>query len=185
MATESEVILQERVLALEQTIFGNVSAKPSVSNDNLCERLKAVDAKITNALFKKPRISTALKQSDDLLKYMNLSLQTEVSTSDSEVELILAMESKLNETVNLLQKVEDMKKNLESQHIQESKSYLGKLAPIANEVYKSKEVEENFEKEMCDVIMHYNSVVELISQQLIIFDRLLTIVEKEQSETES
>ena len=182
MASESEIILQERVLALEQTIYGNSSNKITTLENNLSERLKSVDAKITNVLFKKPRISTALKQSDDLIKYLNLSLHPEIEASDTNVELILAFESKFKEIVKMLEKVEELKKNLESQHIQESKAYLAKLAPIANDVYKSKETEEKFEKELYDVVTHYNAVVELVSQQLIVFDRLLTIAEAEKIE---
>merc|ERR1712117_640901 len=125
MASDAELVLAQRVAKLEQTVYGSGSNNHSGSMASgkgagtLIERAKAVESKINSALFTKPRVINALGKSDELKKYSNLSIHSEGIPDPSMVELLLVYESKFQQTVALLEKVENLRKGLESQHIQE------------------------------------------------------------------
>ena len=178
----SESVLLDRVNRLESLLHGSEN-KRYTDPVSLADRLKAVDTRMNAALFKKPRILTALKQSDDFQKYKKLSLNQDMPPPDtSVVEFLAGFETKLNEMVVMLEKIDHLKKNLESQHMHECRDLSSRLASLANEVHKARDQEDEFASNFCFIISEYNTVVELLSQQIIVIDRLITKLEKKEQE---
>ena len=177
----SEIEISKRLAKLENTVFGNDTAKISetLRKDDLTNRLKEVQGKVNACVVKKPKVARALKESSELMKYSKLTLHPETIPEASSVAVVLSSEDRLMQIVKQLEKVEQLKKHLDSQHIHESQTHFKKLPQMANDIYDSRDNANDFDREINILIAQYNDIMELVSKQLIVYDRIVTALETE------
>ena len=104
---------------------------------------------------------------------MNLGCATFCGHINHLFEMILSSEEHLMQIVKQFEKVEPLKKHLDSQHIHESHFHFKKISHVANKIYDSRNDSNNFDK-MNALIVQYNEILDLVSKQLILDDIIVT-----------
>ena len=181
MEDRPEIEINKRLVKLENTVFGHDPAKivDTLKKGDIVNRVKEIDRKVNACIVKKPKVARALQESADLMKYSKATLHPETIPEATSIEMILSSEEHLMQIVKQFEKVEPLKKHLDSQHIHESHVHFKKMPHVANEIYDSRDDSNNFDKEMNALIVQYNEILDLVSKQLILYDRIVTAHETE------
>ncbi|KFM82708.1 hypothetical protein X975_27023, partial [Stegodyphus mimosarum] len=170
-------ILDERIAKLERNAYGNSSPDP----DCKCiESLINVQNRLQSAVTGRDKITMLFSKLDDLEKYLNPAFRENVTlTETAKLNLVLLEEDRIRNTVDSLQTVKDLIQYLDSEHIKATPSLVPKLYEVTENQIKLQEEVSKLAEETKILLANYNDLVTSLSKQFILWDSMLTEIEKE------
>ncbi|XP_042898445.1 dynactin subunit 3 [Parasteatoda tepidariorum] len=175
--TDTIEAIESRIKSLEDLVYGN-SAPDS---ENKCvETLMNVQNKLQSAVTGREKITTVFSKLDDLEKYLNPDFKENVTLTDPvKTNLVLLEEDRIRNAVDSLQTVKELMQYLDSEHIKVVPSLCPKLYEVSQIQIKLQEHAGELTKETKQLIANYDDLVLSLSKQFILWDSILSKIEKE------
>lgn len=173
--------LEFRVQELERIVYGN--EKPNKSNFQLqyMDMLLSINNQLQSLVASREKVFGLFTKTEEIEKYLDPEYTDELSLTDAaKLELILSEEDKIRQTVDCLQKVNDLKDILDSQHIKAVPSLSPKLCELAAIQLDQQEECNNFSNKVQHLFNAYNKTIRILSQQFILWDEIVTKAELSQ-----
>ncbi|XP_064475084.1 dynactin subunit 3-like [Ornithodoros turicata] len=176
-------VLEDRISQLEHQITGNDSTKELPSKSTITEALLGISSKLQAVLALREKLDM-LKRVDEIEKYLEAEFQAKADlTEGAKLNVVLAEEDRIRSTIAALQKIEDLKPVLDSEHIKNTPSYSGEIMRLATiQIEQQEEVDKQSEK-VRDLMSTYNDLVNTISRLFLFWDRKLNRALEEQEKT--
>ncbi|XP_023230866.1 uncharacterized protein LOC111630936 [Centruroides sculpturatus] len=114
-------LLENRVSELERTVYGD--EKPTKPTSQCMDMLLSVNTQLQSLIASREKIFAVFAKIEEIEKCLDPDYADELALTDSaKLELILSEEDKIRQTAECLQKVNDLKFVLDSQHIKGKKT---------------------------------------------------------------
>ncbi|XP_063432556.1 dynactin subunit 3-like isoform X2 [Mytilus trossulus] len=177
MADENLETVEKRISLLENLVFGT-SEKDALYPKCIHSLLNA-NAEVKKATVGKKAIPKVYNRLTELRKYLDPGYTDEMTLSDEAVtDIILAEEDFLNQQANRLEQMEGLKEILDSAHIKGMPSHSSKLQELSKIQVDQQDKTGLFTDDVRGLLENYNTIVSLVSKQLIQWDQMVTKVEK-------
>jgi len=168
--------IDERLDRLENVVYGH----SAVDADTKCiETLMNVQNKLQSSVTGKEKITLLFNKLHELEKYLNPSFKENLTVNDSvKMNLVLLDEDRVRKTVDFLQTVKDLSQYLETEHIKGVPTLVPKLHEVIQVQKDLQEKSINLSGETRNLIADYDNLIMSISKQFILWDSMLTEIEK-------
>ncbi|XP_067122481.1 dynactin subunit 3 [Centruroides vittatus] len=169
-------LMENRVSELERTVYGD--EKPTKPTSQCMDTLLSVNTQLQSLIASREKIFGVFAKIEEIEKCLDPDYADELALTDSaKLELILSEEDKICQTAECLQKVNDLKFVLDSQHIKAVPSFSPKLCELANTQLNQQEECNKFSEKVEHLFNAYNKIIRILSQQFILWDEIVTKVE--------
>ncbi|KAG8228416.1 hypothetical protein J437_LFUL003889 [Ladona fulva] len=166
-------VLDARVKLLESRVLGKkgkVDVKSSVMDS-----IMVINTQIVNALAGREQVTTVLKRLDELEKYMDPSFgDINPLSLKAKLEVVQSMEGELEQNLKYYQRLQQLKSELDSEHIKNVPALKSKLDNLIVIELQNRERYEKVSKEIRDMIQQYNEIVSSLSKSFVKWDAALT-----------
>uniref|UniRef100_A0A023FF85 Putative dynactin subunit 3 n=1 Tax=Amblyomma cajennense TaxID=34607 RepID=A0A023FF85_AMBCJ len=167
-------MLEDRIEALERRLTDCDPTKEPPNKSSITEVLLNVNSKIQAAVASREKLSV-LKKTDELDKYLDAEFQDRADlTEGAKLQLILAEEDRIRQVIAAFQKMEDLKPVLDSTHIKDAPSHIGKVSALAAIQLEQQEQADEQTRKLHHLLATYNDLVNTISKQFLLWDSILT-----------
>ncbi|GFW45832.1 dynactin subunit 3 [Trichonephila clavipes] len=168
--------LERRISKLERDVYSSAIPDP----ENKCiETLMNIHNRLQSAVTGREKITTVFSKLDDLQKYLDPSFKEHVSlTETAKLNLVLLEEDRIRSAVDSLQTVKDLIQYLDSEHIRAVPSLCPKLYEVSQAQIKLQEDAAELTTETRQLIANYDNLIMSLSKQFILWDSMLTEIEK-------
>ena len=144
-------------------------------------KLASMAQEVGDALGRRERILPLFRRLHELEKHLEPSSAVESGlTLEARAELILAEEDKLRRTNQLLDRVNDGKAVLDSEHLKNVPSLEGKLLELTKVHLDQNEKCDQFNDEVYQLMDQYNEVIDALTKTFIEYDKVLSAAEEAQ-----
>ncbi|XP_076102114.1 dynactin subunit 3-like isoform X1 [Mytilus galloprovincialis] len=184
MADGNLETVEKRISLLENLVFGTsekdaLYPKDSKSKDQCIHSLLNAHAEVKKATVGKKAIPKVYNRLTELRKYLDPGYTDEMTLSNEAItDIILAEEDFLNQQANRLEQMEGLKEILDSAHIKGMPSHSSKLQELSKIQIDQQDQTGLFTDDVRGLLENYNTIVSLVSKQLIQWDQMVTKVEK-------
>ncbi|XP_054718325.1 dynactin subunit 3-like [Uloborus diversus] len=179
----SEASIEDRLSTLERSVYGNSS--PDFENKYV-DSLMNIHNRLQSAVTGREKITSLFSKLDDLEKYLNPMFRENMSLSDpAKLNLVLLEEDRIRKAVDSLQTVKDLVQYLDSEHVKAVPSLCPKLYAVSEVQVKLQEDVGQLSQETSDLIAKYDQLMLTFSKQFILWDSILTDIEKERMKAKS
>lgn len=122
----------------------------------------------------------------ELRKFLDPAYMDEMTLTDEAItDIILAEEDFLKQQAGKLEELESLKEILDSAHIKGMPSHSSKLQEISKVQIDQQDKTGVFTDEVRGLLENYNTIISLVSKQLIQWDQMITKAEKSQQTKKS
>ncbi|XP_077514079.1 dynactin 3, p24 subunit [Amblyomma americanum] len=167
-------MLEDRIEALERRLTDCDPTKEPPNKSSITEVLLNVNSKIQAAVASREKLSV-LKKTDELDKYLDAEFQDRADlTEGAKLQLILAEEDRIRQVIAAFQKMEDLKPVLDSTHIKDAPTHIGKVSALAAIQLEQQEQADEQTRKLHHLLATYNDLVNTISKQFLLWDSILT-----------
>ena len=170
--------LERRLDRLEKKIVGGAN-KASVPANSASTTLVNVAKKCGNEINNRERIAPLMRRTAELERYLDPSFGEQYGGVSAEVkaDLILAHQDQIRRTADLLGRVAERKKVLDSQSFGSAAELEPKLAQLTKIQVEQEEKCGVMTQETLDLIGQYNEIMETLSKGFVEYDRLISAAE--------
>ncbi|GBM54619.1 Dynactin subunit 3 [Araneus ventricosus] len=168
--------IERRIAKLEQEVYD--SATPDSENKSI-ETLMNIHNRLQSSVTGREKITTLFSKLDDLQKYLDPNFKEHMSLTETvKLNLVLLEEDRIRSAVDSLQTVKDLIQYLDSEHIRAVPSLCSKLCEVSQTQLKLQEDAAELTTETRQLIANYDNLVMSLSKQFILWDSMLTEIEK-------
>ncbi|KAG8184866.1 hypothetical protein JTE90_016207 [Oedothorax gibbosus] len=168
--------IERRISSLERVVCGN--SIPDPENKSI-EALMNVQNRLQSAVTGREKITSLFSKLDDLEKYLSPAFRENLSlTEPAKLNLVLLEENRIRNAVDCLQTVKDLVQYLDSEHIKAVPSLCPKLYEVSQAQLKLQEDAAELSEETRQLIANYDNLIMSLSKQFILWDSMLTEIEK-------
>ncbi|GIY90857.1 dynactin subunit 3 [Caerostris darwini] len=168
--------IERRVAALERSICSSAELDPE---NKSIDTLMNIHNRLQSAVTGREKITTLFSKLDDLQKYLDPNFREHMSlTETAKLNLVLLEEDRIRGAVDSLQTVKDMIQYLDSEHIKAVPSLSPKLYEVSQAQIKLQEDASELTAETRELIANYDNLIMSLSKQFILWDSMLTEIEK-------
>lgn len=122
----------------------------------------------------------------ELRKFLDPAYMDEMTLTDEAItDIILAEEDFLKQQAGKLEELESLKEILDSAHIKGMPSHSSKLQEISKVQIDQQDKTGVFTDEVRGLLENYNTIISLVSKQLIQWDQMITKAEKSKQTKQS
>lgn len=179
MSSDAIDVLEERLRRLEEAITGNANIN-ELGTSKLAEAIDELNNRINIALTGRERIQSLIKR----IPEMNSLLDSRIYDDDDHVldatvkmNIILAEEQCIEDITTQLEKIDEMKSVLDSEHIKHVPNMTEKLTQLKLIQLSQKEEADSISNEVRDLLESYNNTILTTSQLFSKWDTIVTKAE--------
>lgn len=173
--------IDERLDRLENIVHGH---SPSDTDNKCIETLINVQNKLQSAVTGKEKVTHLFNKLNELEKYLCPSFKEHINVNESvKMNLVLLDEERVRKTVDALQTVKDLTQYLESEHIKGVPSLFPKLYETIQLQKSLQEKSQLLSDDTRKLIADYDNLISSLSKQFILWDSMLTEIEKTRNVT--
>ena len=122
----------------------------------------------------------------ELRKFLDPAYMDEMTLTDEAItDIILAEEDFLRQQAGKLEELESLKEILDSAHIKGMPSHSSKLQELGQVQIDQQDKTGVFTDEVRGLLENYNTIISLVSKQLIQWDQMITKAEKSKQTNKS
>lgn len=176
-------VLEDRLSQLEHQVTGGDATKELVNKATITEAMLSINSKLQAALALREKLSV-LKRIDEIERYLEAEFQAKADlTEGAKLNVVLAEEDTIRSIIAALQKIEDLKPVLDSEHIKNVSGYSSQVNRLATIQIEQQEGVDKQSEKVQHLLSTYNDLVNSISRLFLYWDRLLNqaIEEKERA----
>jgi len=172
--------LEAQLSTLEARVYGQEGVTKGYKA--CVDRLAYFNSRLNSAITGRDKITNMLKRLEDVEKLLDPEYLERLTTPDSaKLQLIAFEEEKVRQTVALLEKLEELKPVLNSEHIKNTPNLSGELVRL-NQIHVQQEEEVNkLDSNVLPLIDSYNEIIQTLTKQFIQWDNLITTLEMKSS----
>lgn len=184
MADQNMEILENRISSLENVVFGTsekdaLYPKDTKPKDQFTQSLLNANSEIKKSMTGKKAIPKVYNRLAELRKFLDPAYMDEMTLTDEAItDIILAEEDFLKQQAGKLEELESLKEILDSAHIKGMPSHSSKLQELSKVQIDQQDKTGVFTDEVRGLLENYNTIISLVSKQLIHWDQMITKVEK-------
>lgn len=176
MADHELDALEERLDFIENVVFGN--SEKDAFYPKCIDKLANIQEKISTATKNKKRITEIYKKSGELQKFLDPAYTDEMTMSEEAMEeVIMAEEEYLTDQAKNLQKMEELKPTLDSEHLKATPRFTEKFEALSQIQIKQQDQTADLTEEARKLLATYNNIITLVSRQFVQWDETLTKME--------
>ncbi|XP_011879813.1 PREDICTED: uncharacterized protein LOC105568616 [Vollenhovia emeryi] len=172
-------LLEDRIANLEKQLYGlgrTMGVDDPAPSNAILDRLANVNSLISSALSGREKPNALIKRLSELNGYLEPTSEEVDMPASAKAQLLLTMEPEIMETHKLLTKVEELMPVLESERIKNAPE-LNKFNKISLSYLEAYDDSKELSAHVHDLLSKYNTVINSISESLIILDNAVTAAE--------
>ncbi|CAD5124349.1 DgyrCDS12638 [Dimorphilus gyrociliatus] len=155
---DAVTLLEQRLDKLESLVLGPKGS--GNENSDIIGSVVKSNEKLNLALTGRQKIINLFKQLDDLESYLSLEYSKKALLSNrTKVDIIVAEEELMKQSTENLEKIKDLSKALDSEHIKSVSSLNGKLNQLCVVHLQQKDAANDYSAEVKGLLEHYNNIV--------------------------
>ncbi|XP_066598614.1 dynactin subunit 3 [Prorops nasuta] len=173
-------VLEDRISEIERQMYGIgkiITVDDPQPESNVIENLLHVHTLISSAVTGREKANAAIKRLPELNTYIDATSEESDLTTDAKKQYLLAIEPEIQNSYELLTKMQELMPVLDTDRLQEAPQLTSKLNELnllyLNTQNNSKALTENVLK----LISKYNSVINIVTKNLIALDAAVTAAE--------
>lgn len=173
-------LLEDRIANLEKQVYGlnkTINVDDPVSSNPIIDRVLDINSLISSALSGRDKPNAVIKRLPELNSYLEpVSEDIDVPTS-AKAQLLLTLEPEIMENHKLLAKVQELTPVLESERIKNVPELNSTFNKLSLSYLKTYENSAELNNHVRDLLSKYDTVINSISESLIILDTAVTAAE--------
>lgn len=173
-------LLEDRIVSLEKQVYGlgkTMNTDDPAPSNAIVDRLTEVNSLISSAMSGREKPNTLIKRLPELNGYLEPTSEDVDMPASAKAQLLLTMEPEIMENHKLLTKVQELAPVLESERIKNTPELNNKFNKISLSYLEAYEDFKELNTHVHDLLSKYNTVINSISESLIILDNAVTAAE--------
>ncbi|XP_076350480.1 dynactin 3, p24 subunit [Tachypleus tridentatus] len=169
--------LERRIEKLEDRIHGRKLNSNHSSEQSCIEALTKIQNQLQSAVTGKDKITDVFEKLSELEKFLDPGYADSLTLTEAAKLDIMLEEELVRHIIDNLQKVEDMKSVLDSEHIKATPGLTSKLANLSQVQDKQQVQEEALTEEVRNLLNTYNKIITTLTKYFVTADEKLTKLE--------
>ncbi|XP_074651395.1 dynactin subunit 3-like isoform X2 [Tubulanus polymorphus] len=169
--------VEDRVAKLEQFIFGDNDK--DAMYPRCIDTLGAINTKLVSGVTGKEKFAKILNRLPEVERYMDHGFTDRLTLSDpAKLDILLAEEDWIKKQAADLERLQELQKILDSEHLKVIPSLNEKFQELTKRHIEQQDRVAEFSEETKDLLNQYQSVVNLISKEFVMWDQMVTESER-------